>query len=1097
MRLAATTLCALTLALALSSVAHAGVPTKIDFSGIAANTEIRDQYANLDLDPNVANEGVLFGPPARFGFPDEFQCGVYAHTGSDAISGVSAYNGCSDSTEFGRKIGFALRFLTTRRGVSFKVRARYPDPGYQPSFAATIRVYNSANTQIASREVTLTNAVQLVPFTRANPDIAKLTISSADPTAPRQLLLDDLEAPLDDVAPPPEFALSLSSSQLEVVEGSSAETPVTVERYNGSAGAVTLNVPELPPGIAATQVTPNPVTGIAPASLRVTAASPLTGDRQIAVTATGSSSAGTFVGGAVRQNVRAISALAVPDSQQVGLVPSCGDGRGELFANVRGNYSGRVDVYLTKSSGPAVLVEGVVTRNAAGNGTLRFPFTLRQAPGNGDSSIVEARIVPQNATQLRTAIRVFSHPLRITGSPASVAQPTYLGSGSDTREIELTGDFPDAGSCNVTYRDGRNRDLTVVRRIAGANGAPDRLVLRLPVQPVSTIVRALAPASNELGRSQRIEVQGYRNGPALPFGNSSPNAGTPNYSWDDFKRDFGSDDADNCYPIVGCSRDGDAWDVYQGLKTQLANQTGLCFGYSTLAMRFSRGLDRPRTYDSAANRAFDIGSIADGSLLKQTVVHWQLSQQDSDWANYINDLQKSTPSADQFRQSLEASLRRDGSTAVAFWQGTGGHAVVAYDVRNPSPSGGYDILTYNPNFPYNSGEEFGLNAPPNLQTSVINVQPNGQWTANVTGGAPWMGNLARMEILDRPADANIDIDEGFLAEIFGAPGVAATTSIVSAGKEALAPDGTALPGSGVKANYGLTGRVPEVDYELERGRTYDVTVTGISAGEYEHRLGGPGTGASIEGVTTAPGQKDVLTVRPGEGSLGWATSAANSSARLAVHATSGGVRREATVALGAARGQEQQVAITPSGAVTLRHAGPATKVVATLEATGSSGPAAVTTRPIAVGAAGRVELLPASWRDLSRGARLTVRDNRGRVVRRGRAPLVATARVGLGRSIRAKLRSGRGSAKVTVSGSVSKPGAAPLLVVRVETLRGDRVVAQTGVSGRGTDQVRSGRFSLPIKLKKLPRGAKVRVRVSLTDESADFATVSRTTQARG
>ena len=65
----------------------------------------------------------------------------------------------------------------------------------------------------------------------------------------------------------------------------------------------------------------------------------------------------------------------------------------------------------------------------------------------------------------------------------------------------------------------------------------------------------------------------------------------------------------------------------------------------------------------------------------------------------------------------------------------------------------------------------------------------------------------------------------------------------------------------------------------------------------------------------------------------------------------------------------------------------------------------------------------------------------------------------------------------------------------MKVVRGGRTVASTGASLRG-DKVRRGAFSLPVPVKSLPRGARVRVTLSLVDEAAGFASVRKTLRAR-
>jgi hypothetical protein len=86
--------------------------------------------------------------------------------------------------------------------------------------------------------------------------------------------------------------------------------------------------------------------------------------------------------------------------------------------------------------------------------------------------------------------------------------------------------------------------------------------------------------------------------------------------------------------------------------------------------------------------------------------------------------------------------------------------------------------------------------------------------------------------------------------------------------------------------------------------------------------------------------------------------------------------------------------------------------------------------------------------------------------------------------------------RVTVTGRIAKLGSAPLLLVTAQAVRGAKVLATATVTRRGATAVRTGRFSLPVTLRRLPPGAKVKVTATLIDETAGFATTRAATTAR-
>jgi len=203
-----------------------------------------------------------------------------------------------------------------------------------------------------------------------------------------------------------------------------------------------------------------------------------------------------------------------------------------------------------------------------------------------------------------------------------------------------------------------------------------------------------------------------------------------------------------------------------------------------------------------------------------------------------------------------------------------------------------------------------------------------------------------------------------------------------------------------------------------------------------------------------------------------------------------GATRSAEVTTTAGKGGKDQVELE-RGTLRLVHSGPAATATLKLATVGEGLPGSVTTAPLRVGRNQRLEVTPRLWSALADGVRYTVKDRRGRIVRSGNVRLRSSAAVSLAR-IRA--RSGKGV--VTVTGRVTKRGQSPLLGAVAEVVRGGRVVRRAAASLRGAE-VRAGAFSLPVRVGRVPRGAKLRVKVTLVDEAAGLAAVPRTATVRG
>jgi hypothetical protein len=166
-----------------------------------------------------------------------------------------------------------------------------------------------------------------------------------------------------------------------------------------------------------------------------------------------------------------------------------------------------------------------------------------------------------------------------------------------------------------------------------------------------------------------------------------------------------------------------------------------------------------------------------------------------------------------------------------------------------------------------------------------------------------------------------------------------------------------------------------------------------------------------------------------------------------------------------------------------------------LTSVGDGLPTGATTAPLRYGAGERLELRPKSWKDLARGVRLTVRNRSGRVIRRGMAPLKAT-RSAIG-GVAARVSRSRGNTRVTVTGRVTRRGAAPVLGATAQVMIGGRVVKTVASKALRGAAARSARFSLPVSLGKVKRRARVRVTVQLLDEAAGLAGARRQVTVRG
>ena len=269
---------------------------------------------------------------------------------------------------------------------------------------------------------------------------------------------------------------------------------------------------------------------------------------------------------------------------------------------------------------------------------------------------------------------------------------------------------------------------------------------------------------------------------------------------------------------------------------------------------------------------------------------------------------------------------------------------MAYDVHEQA-DGSLEILTYNPNTPYSSAEETDNTARLNATfASTITVTSDGRWSGGIfTGGdltKPWTGGMSTIEVIDRMPPGDADLPFGFFTHSLDADdGVAEVTGIEAGGKQALRPDGTAIPGTGVSDLVRPSGDHSPIDYRLDPGRSYAFTVTGTGDGTFGDGLLGGRAGSEGAGAADRQGgQEDHVDLTPGAARLKLDPGGASSPATLKLLDRTGKASTQtADVSLSARHGSTESASLS-GGAMSLRHTGPATSATVTLGALGYGAP---------------------------------------------------------------------------------------------------------------------------------------------------------------
>jgi hypothetical protein len=1065
--------------------AVAAPDTVINFSEIPNNATVHEQYASL---------GVRFGSPTAFGFPalpDNLNCGS-PYGAAGALNGTALGIACSTgSNEFpDRRFATAIEFGTERRRVQFNIVNRTPR-----TQTASIKFYAIGSTTPLTTITSVLTSGSIVPVSydhgSTNGGIVGVVINGIEPMDwydSGGVYIDDVIATLDDVPPPAKYSLALQQPSVEVVEGATVEVPVSVRRYNGSNGAVTLSVGALPSKIASTEFTPSAaVTGSDPAMLKITANRPFTGAVQLPVSATGGGSAGTGIGVTnLVQTVTGIPAVyfATGGRFPLRLVPGCGKQEFADSFNVRGGYNDYASYNFGAKTGNFYAETTGYSLFPKGDGT--YPIGYKLDPGAADGSgSLEVRVNPSGATMASVTVNWITDRLTIDSVPTPTP-PLPLRDGGTTAVV--IGNFP--AGCPVTFKDSADQKWSIRTKdsVEVDGRRRDHYTLNLPSTAVSGPLRAINDAGVVMATTKYIDVTEYRRTYGFSISNSSDAGAKGTYSWDDFERTFGDDDTDACFIV--CVHDPVASDYYDQIKADVEAGGGLCFGYATLSSRL-RGYGTGQRFSDYQNvsRAWDIMPVADGTAIKRDIVRWFTAQQDKTFVENKKKGMSQSPAAE--RTLLKDLLAQQGAALISIRQGDSGHAVVAYGERDTG-DGGMILSIYDSNVPYMTSEEKDSGARAGaLGSSEIMVGPDGSWSGAST---KWKGDNSTLVVNPNlpPVDANLPSTFS-LASVFSSKSGSASpgkiTGIEAGGKPQLDSDGQPVAGSSVDLMPLDSGKAALPQYELQKGREYELTVKGINKGAYDHSLLAGGAHASVRGADTKPGQVDHVTIRPGEASLRFATGASSAPVTYDLLSKAGKATRTASIAMTAREGAEDDTELS-GGVLRLTHDGPATKATITLASVGAGLPGSVQTAPMSVGRDQRLELKPRSWSALSGGVGYVVKSKSGRVLRRGTVRLRTSTKVAVG-SVKAK-RKGK---KLTVTGRVTKRGSAPVLVASATVVKGGKTVRRKTTTLRGA-QVKKGRFSLPVSIGSVPRGARVKVEVLLLDEAAGLATSRKTVTVR-
>lgn len=433
-----------------------------------------------------------------------------------------------------------------------------------------------------------------------------------------------------------------------------------------------------------------------------------------------------------------------------------------------------IPVNLQVLAGVTGTISFAVSGQPAAGVTAQFrPPSLSAPPGPGYIAIAltlsaGARLSAGTYTVscevlVDSALRgVLTFPLQAVGpsvssvSPRAGSVPAFLQSGTP---VAITGGGFGPGTV-VAFGD----DTPVAPGSITADGTS--LMVTVPPTAASGPLSVITPAGVASGTPD-FAVDNYRNTRGFSWVNtqSFQDMLGGSYSGADATALFGA--AQTYINIFGIEIFNPLVTVFLAIADAMLDSGGQCYGMSLGSLRFTAG---QKGFDGLPSQAAGIephgpagpdawlldgpplGNGSDVSPALAAFVHQQhlaqLSQESID--NWIG-FHLSVGSAARLRSALEEAFHAGGASGlgaiVCMVPSTaGGHAVVAYEIVDTG-GGAFDILTYNPNVPFQVSEDNdrGWRASQAGQ-SVINVKGDGTWTfreLEYTGGifnitvVPW------------------------------------------------------------------------------------------------------------------------------------------------------------------------------------------------------------------------------------------------------------------------------------------------------------------------------------------------------------------------
>ena len=987
-----------------------------------ADLQTLDFESGPALGTPVDGVGDVSFPRAEGFRPYRVDVGSRAHSGTVVgdIGRCAEENTEAGGCEFFNALTVGRLARTADRVTLFAGRFGPVDPISDPEFAVLtiLRADGSEIAHTAPIAVDDSGFDAELSLASAAGDIAAFRVEAfkLGPTgkgAGGDLGIDDVKVSFASGAKP-DFAVATSNEVVPLVQGQSAEVPVTLSRVNGSSGPVQFTVTNLPKGVSA-KVSPNPLPGgQTAATITLTAApdAPDTAFLPVDATVTADPLGDADVGPAPRSatlSVRVATSFGlrsgeVTDANQKGgswiqiPAPDCTafDVPLEITRDIGLKQDISLSLVTENQEAPglppgitaSILPDPVVSPGGGliAHRTLRF-----QAEAGADLNRlsqlidVEARIgsgpgaiVKRLAFEM-TRQRPEAHVATSTPGSGLASTPRF---GRDGTHVQIHG----SGFCPGTTVEVGNSRAQADARVVD----PHTIEFTTPRTATSGRILIIPPGSLlRYPTEDSLTVDSVRNRDAFQFHNMAFH----HLSLDEFTEAFGADEifikANPCWPLGDCGISTGIVSPTAALKwgileLGMRQVGGHCFGISLAIERMKAGKVSYARFSAdgggRAHNAFELSGGGGPSPGLESFLDAMHTRQAT--SEFLREYFRRPKSLQPQLDEIDRQFSHFRMPIISMRDGTfSGHAVLVYDLEQTPTSA--DIYVYDNNRPFSKDEESkdGELHENRLRTGVIHVDKVAKtWTypeeasrdaegevgLSKNGGND--GSLWVIPAAATPENPHLPgfaaLDEGLSYVLMGGS-AAARPAVSSPGAESL----PGLADSAAGRGFGLT-----LIKKASSG-PFRVGLTGRGSGTYSQAYVAPGFLASVGGVETEKGVRDTLR---GEGdSLSFDSGMARPLAIKLARQSAPGEALAATLQTHASAGGSDSAGFTDGGDLTYAHEGAATTVRFTVtDVRTNGGPSTFQSGPVRVHSGDRLRL-SAVGRALGR-MRLTVRGADGR-----------------------------------------------------------------------------------------------------------------------